>query len=544
MNTPRNVSAFANLWLMLFLLAIASLAQAEEPPRQWRPIELTFMSDREIPHPFDFDATDFRVEFTGPDKQPMLMPGFWDGGRTWKVRFVPTQPGKWKYRTICQPPENKGLHGQTGEFTALPAKGKTDLAKHGGFLGVDKDHPVLTYTDGTPLLWIGDTWWNFPELEMTLEIAGTMADRRLAQGFTVYQAHGSRPMILKGCNAFQAVLPPNDRALAYWKACDPYYQLMFEKGLIGAVGVGAHEQWDAIPVEDLKRWFRYHLARFGSYGITYLFVQEFDIAQGNKVERIEKLREVARYFYDLDPYKRALSVHPASNKADHHVMWDEPWHKFALVQSGHFVPTFPQRYWKLRDEAPQKPIVESEHNYEGFAKGEVKLDDTVIRRSFYSAMLAESAGFTYGAQGLYANIVSRDRPLSTKNWGPVLTWDEGLELPGGRQIGHAVKLFKSLNWPSWRAWRHATGPKNEMVGGDDGKTSLVYYFADANVAKFPPIPDQWIRGPGKATWFDPRRGTRGKSLAFHRAPEGWVLPKPPDHQDWLLIIDHGKRARQ
>ncbi len=533
-------SSLCRAGCFVFFAAIALFAEPLfAQPRQWQPIELTFVAGQDVVNPFDFDEVDFRVEFVGPDQRSMLMPGFWDGDRVWKVRFVPTRPGLWKYRTICGPLPVAGLHGNTGTFTAFNPATTTALSAHGGIVAADVTRPVLTYSDGTPFPWVGDTWWNFPEKELTLDMASKMADQRVGQGFTVYQAHGSRPMVPYGCDGFNSVSHPLDKSLAYWKSCDPYYQLMFQKGLLGVVGLGAHEQWDPYPTVIFQRWFRTHLARFGVYGVTYLFLQEFDIAKGMKDERIVKLRNTARYLYQLDPYARAMSVHPASNSADLHLMWGESWHKFALIQSGHFVPTFPQRYWKLRDDTPWKPIVESEHNYEGFARTNMTIDDTVVRRSYYVSILAESAGFTYGAQGLYANITSLDRPLSTQLWGPVLTWDQGLALPGGDDIGKASKLLKSLNWSSWRSWRYTGGiTPTPLVAGDDGETSLVYFFAGAKAVKITAVPDKWIRGPGTATWFDPRTGGRGSAKPFQRTATGWVLPTPPDLRDWVLIIAH------
>ena len=39
----------------------------------------------------------------GPDFHRRVY-GFWDGGRTFKVRFVATQPGEWTWRAGSQPP--------------------------------------------------------------------------------------------------------------------------------------------------------------------------------------------------------------------------------------------------------------------------------------------------------------------------------------------------------------------------------------------------------------------------------------------------------
>jgi hypothetical protein len=55
-----------------------------------------------------------------------------------------------------------GLHGQAGRFQVRPAAGDNPLYRHGGFLRVSGDGHSLTYTDGTPFFWLGDTWWFCP----------------------------------------------------------------------------------------------------------------------------------------------------------------------------------------------------------------------------------------------------------------------------------------------------------------------------------------------------------------------------------------------
>src|SRR5204863_371573 len=62
--------------------------------------------------------------FTSPKGQASKAYGFWDGGKTWRIRFRPTEAGRWTYATTCSDAKDKGLHGQTGEFTAKAAGGK------------------------------------------------------------------------------------------------------------------------------------------------------------------------------------------------------------------------------------------------------------------------------------------------------------------------------------------------------------------------------------------------------------------------------------
>src|SRR5262245_50607388 len=53
------------------------------------------------------------VESTSPTGRRRAVDGFWDGGATWRVRFMPFEVGTWRYRTRCEPPV-EGLHDQSG----------------------------------------------------------------------------------------------------------------------------------------------------------------------------------------------------------------------------------------------------------------------------------------------------------------------------------------------------------------------------------------------------------------------------------------------
>jgi hypothetical protein len=49
------------------------------------------------------------------------VPGFWDGGEVYKIRFSPPTTGEWRYETRSATPE---LKGKTGAFTVTAAFGK------------------------------------------------------------------------------------------------------------------------------------------------------------------------------------------------------------------------------------------------------------------------------------------------------------------------------------------------------------------------------------------------------------------------------------
>ena len=57
------------------------------------------------------------VELEGPDFKRRVY-GFWDGGRTFKVRIVATHPGEWSWRVGANRADDAGLTG-AGKFRAV-----------------------------------------------------------------------------------------------------------------------------------------------------------------------------------------------------------------------------------------------------------------------------------------------------------------------------------------------------------------------------------------------------------------------------------------
>lgn len=44
----------------------------------------------------------------------LSVPGFWDGGRDWKVRMALPEAGVWHWRTTCSNASDAGLHDKSG----------------------------------------------------------------------------------------------------------------------------------------------------------------------------------------------------------------------------------------------------------------------------------------------------------------------------------------------------------------------------------------------------------------------------------------------
>src|SRR5260370_41443758 len=99
---------------MRLALILALALPAWPASRVWEKQELTFTASRDFPNPYT-DATVW-VDLTGPNFSKRVY-GFWDGGRTFRVRVTATAPGAWRWRSGSSP-RDSGLGGQTGTFTA------------------------------------------------------------------------------------------------------------------------------------------------------------------------------------------------------------------------------------------------------------------------------------------------------------------------------------------------------------------------------------------------------------------------------------------
>ena len=141
---PRNRIAL----LIFFAALVVSLpAGAVDLWARWQG---TFQSA----HPAAAE-TQLLVDLVAPSGATVRTTGFWDGGNTWRVRFMPTETGRWRYFTHSVPVV-EGLDKKSGEFTSERSTSANRFLQHGP-LQVSANGRFLEHRDGTPFLWVGDT---------------------------------------------------------------------------------------------------------------------------------------------------------------------------------------------------------------------------------------------------------------------------------------------------------------------------------------------------------------------------------------------------
>ena len=126
----------------------------------WEKIEITLTAERDYPNPYT--DVDVWVEWRGPGFRKRCY-GFWDGGRTYRVRVTATATGEWAFRSGSNR-RDAGLAGQEGSFAATDwtdAEKQANPCRRGMIRPTANGH-AFQYADGTPFFLVGDTWWATP----------------------------------------------------------------------------------------------------------------------------------------------------------------------------------------------------------------------------------------------------------------------------------------------------------------------------------------------------------------------------------------------
>ncbi len=89
-------------------LASTTLSRGEA--RVWDTQEIVLRAGQDYPNPY-VDVVCW-IDLEGPGSSRRVY-GFWDGGRTFKVRFVATAPGEWRWRSGSNQQADPGLNGGT-----------------------------------------------------------------------------------------------------------------------------------------------------------------------------------------------------------------------------------------------------------------------------------------------------------------------------------------------------------------------------------------------------------------------------------------------
>lgn len=292
--------------------------------------------------------------------------GFYDGDGVYRVRCMPTVPGRWEYVTSSNVRE---LDGQRGAFAVTAATGQNH-----GPVGVRNTYH-FAYADGVPFRELGTTCysWAHAPAEMEEETLKTLAASPFNKVRFTALPREYVPGPPKDGGWYRPVrFPFVGTAPHSWDLSrfDVSYFQHLERRIrdLRKLGIEAdvilfhpydHDQmgFDRMPAEVDDRYVRYVVARFGAYrNVWWSMANEFDLMKQKKMSDWDRIFQVVQA---ADPYGHLRSIHQSMRMYDN----AKPWVTHASLQNGSAVADFGRAI--LYRDVWEKPVVFDEANYEG-----------------------------------------------------------------------------------------------------------------------------------------------------------------------------------
>jgi hypothetical protein len=308
----------------------------------------------DLANPF-LDAT-LDAVFSHGNRQ-VKVPGFYDGDRTWRVRFMPDTEGPWTFKTASDIP---ALDGRTGEFTCIaPREGM-----HGPVQVKNKFH--FAHADGTPYLPFGTTCyaWTHQPIAVQEETLATLKKARFnklrMQVFPKDYIYNANEPLHKCFEVGSDGKEDFDRPNVVM-----YRHFEKQVGALKELGVEAdiilfhpYDRWGYVAMgeERDRRYLRYVVARLAAYSnVWWSLANEYDF-----VIDVKPMPQWDRYFHlveECDPYRHLKSIH--NGHPDMSYDHRKPWVDHVCIQ-----------HWDVKRTAEWregwgKPIVNDEPEYEG-----------------------------------------------------------------------------------------------------------------------------------------------------------------------------------
>ncbi len=456
----------------MFVLLITTHCESPVPTvEQWMTFELTLQSQSEYDNPYT-DVEVWAVFSNGKDQ--LRRPAFWDGGRTWKVRFAPPDDNSlWTWQSYASNEEDSGLHGQVGSIQATPYGGDDPFVIHGP-LKMSPGKRNAMHHDGTSFLVVGDTPWALP-WRATQDQVKTYAADRQAKGYNTALLMSVQPdMNAEGPNArdtplgfargFEDLQDGHIKQLvpSYFQTLDTLSGILLDHGIVpvfqpifhGFGWKGLQVLGDAIVAEEYVRYVKYLNARYGARPAIWLI-------SGDGGARNAGIAEGGAMLEEWDAYEQPTGFHynpcddyvPEWGKRDslfrclheNKIHQDKEWLDFQWAQTGHNAEHLYHKVERMYDNLPTKAVANGEPTYEGMNGGKNGLGWWQGEEAWMQLMSGGTMGVVYGAAGLWQWKVTDDEEGWTDWATQPLSWRGAMDLEGSTYVGYVGKALGSYD---------------------------------------------------------------------------------------------------
>lgn len=414
----------------------------------------------------------------------------------------------------------------------------------------------LSWEDGTPFFYLGDTAWELFH-KSSREEARQLLQVRAEQGFTVIQAvalgefegltvpnfYGAFPLA-KTDGEYDPTKPVLDGDYSYWDHVDFIVEEARALGLFIAMlptwGDKFNRCWGTGPeIFHEENAFRYGAWIGGRYqdaeNIIWMLGGDRPLE-----EKHRKIIDAMGLGIRSADQNHLITFHPPGAKDSTDFVKDAGYIDFHAAQTGHGTECYNSGsvMEKMAAACPDKPYLDAEPRYEDHpACFNEKIgyywnaDD--VRQNLYWSLLSGACGHTYGNH----NIWGMNRSVS--GYFP-FKWQEALRHPGANQVGFGKKLRLRRDYFSLVPAKDLLAENFEGMGymaAAKGK-GYAYIYAPLGI----PFTVNLDAFPGenalKALWFDPRTGEETLFSVFPAAGKMTVAPPSCGKGcDWVLVLE-------
>ncbi len=555
-------TTLSKIFILFFILTwgVASFAQPITT-QQNEVAEISFLSSKDYSDPFTEIELD--VIFTGKDGKQVRIPAFWDGDRVWKVRFSSPVTGGYSYRTACSDRKNQGLHNQKGNLAVLEYTGNSRLLGHGP-LKISPDRRIV-HQDGTSFLWLADSWWHgmTARFKWPDEFQILTRDRR-EKGFSVIQFALGYPCDIREFDsrgANEAGFPTSRDYSAinpdYFKLADRRIQHLIDNDLFpNILGTwGYYLPW--FGIDHMKRYWRYLVARYGAYPVTWTLAGETtlvyyltDESQREEIKQFQRegWAEIAAYIKETDPFNRLITAHPGPSSGNFQPITDMSNLDIIMVQPGHrgweTLPNSLDHLNKARTLFPERPVMQGEVCFEGMMGG--GSDAKLQRVLFWTNMMSGAAGHCYGVDGIWQFNTEEELFGASPGgytWGNT-PWEQAHKWKGSFFVGLGRKILQRYNWQDFEfndEWIDPSADENDVqdaYAAGTGDSIRLFYFPKGVMPWGQPYTVKGLNSQSsyQAAFIDPLTGKNYPIKELITGTRHWTIPHAPILQDWLLEV--------
>ena len=496
----------------------------------WREYEITLTAEGDYPSPY----TDVEVwaDFTHTDGTVLRRPAFWDGGRTWKVRFAsPGNVGRWSWRSFSTA-EDPGLAGQSGEIVCEPDPAVGHRFYRHGFWRMSPGGRNLVHADGRPAILAGDTAWALPFRATEEQVRVYAADR---------QAKGFNAVLLMSVQPDMHARGPRDRTAdegfdmgfedlqdghlnrlnpAYFQYLDRLLAILVDHEIVPVLSPvfqgfgwkGLSVAGTVVPPAQYARYCRYLVARYGARPAIYLVGAD---GSGYEPQVPAGGEEIERW----DAYGQPTGIHFRPH-SDNRAWHDAPWLDFQSCQTGHTGEHVPERVMDMWRVMPPKGVANGEPTYEHTGKAGRAAGWWQGDEAWSNLCAGGTMGVVYGAASLWQWRLHPDEPghmpyFLAKGAG----WREALDFEGSRYVGLISRILDGLPFTDMQPnWWVTFGRRGLLV---PGRLYLGYTGESAG-----PLPLFGDEVPRRYRVVDPRTGET-LSAGTRASADAWI----PDEGD-------------